>query len=79
MVFLLHAYPRPKQRNRVENNSPRALRIPRLSREYLKLHEVGTSLGVQWLRLHLPMQGVLVQFLVRELRANMRCSQKTKA
>lgn len=52
IVFRLHAYPRPKQRKRVESNSPRALRIPRLSREYLKLHEAGTSLGAQGLRLH---------------------------
>ena len=38
----------------------------------------GTSLLVQWLRLHLPMQGVQVQSLARELGSHMPCSQKTK-
>ena len=28
----------------------------------------GISLAIQWLRLHLPMQGVEVQSLVEELR-----------
>ena len=32
---------------------------------------VGTSLVVQWLRVHLPMQGMWVQFLVWELRSRM--------
>ena len=31
----------------------------------------GTSLGVQWLRLHLPMQRVLVGSLAGELRFHM--------
>ena len=35
-----------------------------------------TSLVVQWLRLHLPMQGVWVRSLVRELRSHMPYSQK---
>ena len=38
----------------------------------------GTSLGAQWLRLRLPMQGVQVRSLARELRFHMLCSQKTK-
>ena len=38
----------------------------------------GTSLVVQWLGLHLPMQGVWVQFLVRELRSQMLHGQKTR-
>ena len=33
---------------------------------------------VQWLRLRLPMQGVWVQSLVRELRSHMPQGQKTK-
>ena len=37
---------------------------------------VGTSLGVQLLRLCLPMQGVWVQSLVRELRSHMPPGQK---
>ena len=36
----------------------------------------GTALVDQWLRLHLPMQGVQVQFLIRELRCHMPCGQK---
>ena len=31
-----------------------------------KYSQTGTSLVVQWLRIHLPMQGTRVQFLVRE-------------
>ena len=38
----------------------------------------GTSLAVQQLRFHLPMQGVVVQPLVRELRSHMPHSQKAK-
>ena len=38
----------------------------------------GTSLLVQQLRLHLPMQGVKVQFLVRELRFQLPHDQKLK-
>ena len=38
----------------------------------------GTSLAVQWLRLRLPMQGVQVQSLDRELRSHMPHHQKTK-
>ena len=38
----------------------------------------GTSLLVQWLRLHLPMQGVQVQSLARELGSHIPCGQKTK-
>ena len=39
---------------------------------------VGTSLMVQWLRFHPPMQGVQVQSLVRKLRSHMPWDQKTK-
>ena len=39
---------------------------------------MGTSLAVQWLRLHLPMQRMQVQSLVRELRSHMPHSQKLK-
>ena len=38
----------------------------------------ATSLVVQWLRLHLPMQGVRVQYLVRKLRSHMLHGQKGK-
>ena len=36
----------------------------------------GTSLAVQWLRLRLPMQGVQVQSLVRELRSHIPRGKK---
>ena len=32
----------------------------------------GTSLVVQWLRIHLPVQGMQVPSLVRELRSHMQ-------
>ena len=38
----------------------------------------GSSLVVQWLRFHLPMHGVCVRFLVRELRSHMPHSPKKK-
>ena len=38
---------------------------------------MGTSLVAQWLRLRLPMQGVRVPALVRELRSHMPRGQKT--
>ena len=38
---------------------------------------LGTSLVVQWLRLHTT-QGVWVRSLVGELRSHMACGQKTK-
>ena len=41
-------------------------------------HPYGISLVVQWLRLHLSMQGVWVQSLVRELRSHMTHGQKLK-
>ena len=41
--------------------------------ERLHIH----SQAVQWLRLHLPMQGAQLRFLVGELRSNMPHGQKT--
>ena len=38
----------------------------------------GTSLVVQWLKLHFPMQKVQVQSLIRALGAHVPCDQKTK-
>jgi len=38
----------------------------------------GTSLVVQWLRLHLAMQGVWVRPLVSKLRPHIPCGQKRK-
>ena len=35
--------------------------------------EIGTSLMVQWLRLHLPVQGVWARSLVKDLRFHMLC------
>ena len=45
---------------------------------HLKKCSLGTSLVVQWLRLHLPVQGVWVRSLVRELRSHMPCGQKNR-
>ena len=42
----------------------------------IKTRSRGTSLGVQWLRLPFPMQGVLVQSVVGELKSHMSCGQK---
>ena len=38
----------------------------------------GISLVVLWLRLHLPVQGLQVQFLVRELRSHMPSSERNQ-
>ena len=38
----------------------------RHSKHTLKMNTSGTSLVVQWLRIHLPMQGTQVQALVQE-------------
>ena len=42
----------------------------------IKMGRQGTSHVVQWLRLHLPMQGVQVRSPVRELRTDMPHGQK---
>ena len=44
----------------------------------IKISTLGTFLVVQRLRLRLPMQGVQVQSLVRELRSHMPWATKTK-
>ena len=36
-----------------------------------KKKKIGERRGVQWLRIHLPIQGTWVQTLVRELRSHM--------
>ena len=36
----------------------------------LKMYRGGTFLVVQWLRIHLPMQGTWVRLLVLELRSH---------
>ena len=40
--------------------------------------KLGTSLAVQWLKLHPPMQGVWVQSLVEEVRSHVPHGQKTQ-
>ena len=42
----------------------------------VKLHKLGTSLVVQWLRVHLPIQGTRVRSMVQE---GPTCSGATKA
>ena len=44
---------------------------------FIRKQHLGASLGVYWLRLHLPMQGVWVRSLVKEL-SHMACNQKNK-
>ena len=44
----------------------------------LNKRELETSLPVQWLRFHLPMQGVQAQSLVEELRPHIPRCQKAK-
>ena len=41
-------------------------------------NERGTSLAVQWLRLHDPMHRAWVRFLVRKLRSYMLCGSAKK-
>ena len=41
------------------------------------LENLGTSLEVQWLRICLPVQGIQVRSLVRDLRSHVLC-QATK-
>ena len=41
---------------------------------FLKKGNAGTSLVVQWLRIHFAMQEMWVRFLVRELRSHMQQS-----
>ena len=36
----------------------------------LKMYAAGTSLVVQWLRIHLAMQGMWIQSLLRKLRSH---------
>ena len=43
-----------------------------------QVEAAGTSLVVQWVRLHLTMQGMRVRSLVGEQRPHMPCGQKTK-
>ena len=38
---------------------------------HLKARDRGTSLAVQWLKFHLPLQGVRVRSLVGERRSHM--------
>ena len=50
----------------------------RLGLLYVEKVNGGTFMVVQWLTLHLPMQGIRVRSLVRELRSHMPLPQKTK-
>ena len=51
-------------------------RMKNIVRHMLKKDERGAFLVFQWLRLHLPMQDVWVQSLVRELWSHLPPSQK---
>ena len=56
-------------------NFPPSLLLVLVGKGVLKITE-GTSLAVHWLRLHLPMEGVQVRSLVRELRSHKPHGQK---
>ena len=58
-------------------NFPPSLLLVLVGKGVLKITE-GTSLAVHWLRLHLPMEGVQVRSLVRELRSHKPHGQKNK-
>ena len=45
---------------------------------FIKIYRLETSLVVQWLRLRLPVQGVKVRSLVREIRSHMPQEQKNQ-
>ena len=65
---VLHSFPQKLQVNQT-TNQPKPVTLRTFT---------GTSLAVQWLELHLPMQGVWIQSLVRELRSHIPRGQKTK-
>ena len=44
--------------------------VKRKKKDQVKENNGGTSLVVQWLRIHRPMQGTRVQTLVRERRSH---------
>ena len=58
--------------------SARFQRLFKFARTISKIYHLGVSRAVQWLGLHLPMQRVQVQSLVRKLRFYMPLGQKTK-
>ena len=49
-------------------NVPNATELCQLKK---KIHNLGSSLVVQWLRIHIAMQGMQVLFLVGEGRSHM--------
>ena len=61
---------------RLNRNFPKFDKNPKITVTSYKAQ--GTSLVVQWLRLHLPVQGVQVQSLVMELGSHLPHGQKTK-
>ena len=64
--------------NSTENVAFPSLLLTTEATVWLEMTGVGTSLTVQWLRLHLPMQAMQVWSLVRELRSHMPQGQKNK-
>ena len=54
-----------------EERAEPAEKAETISEFLFKTFSAGTSLVIQWLRIHLPVQGMWVQPLVRELRSHM--------
>ena len=50
---------------------PKLMEMSTIYQKWIKKHIRGTSLVVQWLRIHLPMQGTQFAFLVGEVRSHM--------
>ena len=55
-----------------------SIRTLNILTSYFKFLVRGTSLVVQWLRIHLPMQGTWVQSLVKRLRSHMPWGGKAR-
>ena len=55
-----------------------SIRTLNILTSYFKFLVRGTSLVVQWLRIHLPMQGTWVQSLVKKLRSHMPWGGKVR-
>ena len=56
-----------RSRRKLDGVTSALLSSQKSDKKGTKLHPLWTALVVQWLRIHLPMQGMHVQSLLREL------------
>ena len=56
-----------RSRKKLDGVTSALLSRQKSDKKSTKMHPLQTSLVVQWLRIHLPMQGMQVQSLLREL------------